>query len=123
LLIAAACLAVLAGPAAAKDAPEAAWPVIDARAHIDSPSIRVAAIRPGTDNTAIIEVLGGRTYRARLYPGCRDAAFGAWQTIGITAYIDRFERGSFLTIDGRRCRVSAVEELQDPAKAAQASAD
>jgi hypothetical protein len=124
-LIVAACLGAFAAPALAKDSQaEASWEVIDPRAAIHSPSMRVSAVRPGTDNTAIIEVLGGRTYRAHLFPGCRDAAFGAWLTIGMdTRGDDRFERGSFLTIDGRRCRVSAVEELQDPERAADAQGE
>ncbi len=119
-ILAAACAAAfaLSGCATSREVAEApvAYTVVAADASIPFASSAIRSYRVGKDveHSLLLEGGASRWYRATLEPSCsRDLR---WEfAIGFkTDATDRLDRFSSVLIDGRRCRVIALDQIADP---------
>lgn len=99
-------------PAAAAQEPVSPYTVIEADARIAFVS-SVHGFRVGADKTLILDGPGRRWYRVTLDRGCaRDLPWE--QAIALGDRTGSFDRFSTVIVDGRRCFVRAVDQIEDP---------
>lgn len=91
-----------------------AYTVINDDASIAFASSSIRTFRPGAERTLLLETNNGRWYRATLQGNCKSEV--RWrQAIAIApGASDRFDRFSAVLVGGRRCQVSALDEIADP---------
>jgi hypothetical protein len=98
--------------AAVTEAPASPYTVIEENARIAFVH-SVTGFRVGADKTLILDGPGRRWYRVTLDRGCaRDLPWE--QAIAIRDRTGSFDRFSSVVIDGRRCFVRAVDQIEDP---------
>ncbi len=120
IIIAVACAAALAASGCATSQEEAAAPVtytvVEADASIPFASRAIRNFRVGKDaeHSLLLEGANSRWYRATLESTCsRDLRWE--QAIAFKAdATDRLDKFSSVLIDGRRCRVMALDQIADP---------
>lgn len=114
-ILIAACAALGACATATQEAEvPVVYTVVAADASIPFASKSIRNFRVGSEQTLLLEANGGKWYRATLVGSCRSDL--PWeQAIGIDAgVIDRFDKFSSVVIDGRRCQVQALDQIEDP---------
>jgi Family of unknown function (DUF6491) len=114
-ILIAACAALGACATATKEVEvPVTYTVVAADASIPFASKSIRNFRVGSEKTLLLEAAGGKWYRATLISSCRNDL--PWEeAIGIDAgTIDRFDRFSAVVIDGRRCHVQALDQIEDP---------
>lgn len=101
-----------AAPAQADDA-ASPYRVIKENAYVPFVHSGVSGFRVGADKSLILDGPAGRWYRIELQPSCqRDLP---WEEhIGLDAATGSLDRFDAVFVDGRRCFIRTIDQIEDP---------